>query len=147
MRWQGSVVSINIAPASGEPMQSVDRIDAVAGKGLTGDRYFGDADSMQLTLIESETIESMEQEVGVKLAYADARRNIVTKGVSLNDLVDQEFTVGGVTVRGVRLSEPCQHLADLTDQKVLKGLAHKGGLKAEILTDGWIAVGESVRGQ
>lgn len=146
MTWQGSVVSINIAPGKSEPMEPVDSVDAVAGKGLVGDRYYDGGEGRDLTLIEAEAIEQLEAEAGLKLAYADARRNIVTKGVALNDLVDVTFTVGDVTVRGVRLSEPCQHLADLTDQRVIKGLVHKGGLKAEILTDGSITVGDIVQG-
>jgi MOSC domain-containing protein YiiM len=95
-------------------------------------------------LIEAEAIEAVEGKVGLKLALGDARRNIVTRGVVLNDLLDTEFEVGSVRLRGLRLSEPCDHLASLTDPRIIKGLVHKGGLKCEILTDGVIRVGDAV---
>lgn len=143
----GTVVLISITqgkPGDGKPAEKVATVTAVAGKGLEGDRYFGHEDDRQVSLIEAESIDELANNVGLELAYGDARRNIVTRGVDLNDLLDKEFTVGGVAMRGVRLSEPCQHLADLTDQKVVKGLAHRGGLKAQILTDGEIRVGDSI---
>lgn len=145
---EASVVLIMIAPGrpgDGKPAEDVDVAKAVAGKGLEGDRYFGHEYDSQVTLIEAEAIDAMAEDAGLKLEYGEARRNIVTRGVALNDLVDKEFTVGGVTMRGARLSEPCQHLASLTDQKVVKGLVHKGGLKAQILTGGEIRVGDSVQ--
>ena len=144
---EASVVLIMIAPGqpgAGKPAEDVDAAKAVAGKGLEGDRYFGHDHDSQVTLIEAEAIDAMANDAGLELAYGEARRNIVTRGVALNDLVGKEFTVGGVRMRGARLSEPCQHLASLTDQKVVKGLVHKGGLKAQILTDGEIRVGDSI---
>ena len=144
----GTVVLIGIAggqPGDGKTPGSVDEATAVAGKGLEGDRYFDHKLDSQVTLIEAEAIDEMANDAGLQLAYEEARRNIVTRGVDLTKLVDKEFTVGDVTMRGARLSEPCQHLADLTDQKVVKGLVHKGGLKAQIITDGQIRVGDSVR--
>ncbi|MCH7580073.1 MAG: MOSC domain-containing protein [Chloroflexi bacterium] len=143
-----SVVLISIAPGQpgdGKPAEAVDVATAVAGKGLEGDRYFGHDHDSQVTLIEAEAIDAMANDAGLELAYGEARRNIVTRGVALNDLLGKEFTVGGVRMRGARLSEPCQHLASLTDQKVVKGLVHKGGLKAQILTDGEIRIGDSVQ--
>ena len=143
-----SVVLISIAagqPGDGKPAEAVDVATAVAGKGLEGDRYFGHDHDTQVTLIEAEAIDAMAIDAGLELAYGEARRNIVTRGVALNDLLGKEFTVGGVRMRGARLSEPCQHLASLTDQKVVKGLVHKGGLKAQILTDGEIRIGDSVQ--
>ena len=143
----GTVVLISIAPGQpgdGKAAEKVATVAAVAGKGLEGDRYFGHDHDSQVTLIESESIDAMAEDAGLTLEYGDARRNIVTRGIELNDLVDKEFTVGSVTLLGARLSEPCQHLADLTDQKVVKGLVHKGGLKAQILTDGDIRIGDVV---
>lgn len=141
---EGSVHSIHITAASREQPQSVDEASAVAGQGLTGDRYFGTKPDSQATLIEAEAIDSLETDHGLKLAYGDARRNIVTRGVALAELVDREFRIGEVAMRGVRVSEPCAHLAELTDQRVLKGLVHRAGIKAEILNDGVIRVGDSV---
>lgn len=145
---EGTVVLISIAggkPDDGQPATPVDEVRAVAGKGLEGDRYFDHADDSQVTLIEAEAIDEMAEKGGLRIAYEEARRNIVTRGVDLKSLLDQEFTVGGVTMRGARLSEPCQHLASLTDAKILKGLIHRGGLKAQIVTDGPIRVGDIIR--
>jgi MOSC domain-containing protein YiiM len=127
-------------------MRSLEQVRAVAGKGIEGDRYFGSDVGTQVTLIEAEAIEAVEGHVGLKLGLGDPRRNVVTRGIVLNDLLDLEFEVGGVRLRGIRLSEPCQHLADQTDPRILKGLAHKGGLKCEILNDGTIHVGDRVSG-
>lgn len=147
----GTVVSINIAVDRGQPMRSVPQVRAVAGRGLEGDRFFRtDAPDTEprpdreLTLIEAEAIEALAREHGVRLEPKDARRNIVTRGVALNDLVGREFTVGGVRLRGLRLCEPCAHLAQLTDERVLSGLVHRGGLRAQILNDGLIRVGDRV---
>ena len=151
--WQGSVVSISIAPTESEPMRLVDEVRAVAGRGLEGDRYckpdgeVWEDPGKEITLIGVEAIDAMSTESGIDLEYKDARRNIITRDVPLNDLIDKEFAVGDVRVKGIRLNEPCQHLAGLTDQKVLKGLVHRGGLRAQILNDGQIRVGDTVRGQ
>ena len=152
---QGNVVSINITAKGGEPMNSIDEVRAVAGKGLEGDRYFAQAGTFsktagsgrEVTLIEAEAIEAIERDYGTKIEYKDARRNIVTRGVALNHLVGKEFRVGEVVIRGVRLNEPCNHLASLTNEKVKPGLVHRGGLRGEILNDGTIRVGDSVREQ
>jgi MOSC domain-containing protein YiiM len=151
--WQGTVVSINIAREASGSMEQLDEARAVAGQGLEGDRYFSKQGSFsknegagrEITLIESEAIDALERDYDVKLAYGDARRNIVTRGVALNHLVGKEFSVGEVRVRGVRLSEPCNHLAGLTEEKVRPGLVHRGGLRADILNDGVIRVGDAVR--
>jgi MOSC domain-containing protein YiiM len=121
--------------------------------GLEGDRHFGRASAAaddlrpdrEITLIEVEAIEALEREHKVSVEPGDARRNIVTRGVALNDLVGREFTVGEVTLRGISLCEPCAHLASLTDEKVLSGLVHRGGLRAQILNGGVIRVGDAVR--
>lgn len=144
----GTVVLISIAggkPDDGQPSTTVDEVKAVAGKGLEGDRYFGHDFDTQVTLIAAEAIDEMAEKGELKIAYEEARRNIVTRGVDLKSLVDKEFSVGGVAVRGTRLSEPCQHLASLTDEKILEGLVHNGGIKAQIVTDGQIRVGDIIR--
>jgi MOSC domain-containing protein YiiM len=97
-----------------------------------------------ITLIEIEAIQALDVELGIKLAPGEARRNIVTQGVPLNHLVDKEFCVGDVKLRGVRLCEPCDHLESLTKPKVNPGLVHRGGLRADILTQGTIKVGDEI---
>ena len=78
-------------------------------------------------------------------AEIETRRNLVTEGVPVNHLVGREFTVGGVRMRGYDLAEPCTYLEELTRTGVRKALIHRGGLRAEILDDGPIAVGDTVR--
>jgi MOSC domain-containing protein YiiM len=148
----GSVVSIHVAPARGAPTTPVDDVRVVPAMGLYGDRHFGRASNApgsprpdrEITLIEIETIEALERDHGVSLSPGDARRNIVTRGVALNHLVGREFTVGEVTLRGISLCEPCAHLASLTHENVLPGLVHRGGLRAQILTEGVIRLGDTV---
>ena len=149
---KGNVKSIHIAPSDGQPMQSVDEIHAVPGKGLEGDRYFSqtgtfwkDEPDREVTLIESEAFEGMRRESGLDLHPSEGRRNIVTRGVALNHLVGHEFNVGTVTFRGLRLCEPCSHLQKISKQPgILGGLIHRGGLRAQILTDGIIKVDDVI---
>ena len=152
--WEGTVVSIHIAKTAAGPMESVREIQALSGRGLEGDRYFrqqgtfskkGEPDR-EITLIEIEAIEAMQGEKGIKLDPGASRRNIVTRGVPLNHLVGLEFSAGEVKLRGLRLCEPCSHLAKLTHTQVLPGLVHRGGLRAQILTDGKIRVADPVQG-
>ncbi len=157
--WQGTVVSISVTANAGQPMTAVEEVRAVAGQGLEGDRYFlkqgtftnnPNATGRQATLIEAEAIEALERDYGVKIDHKDARRNIVTSGVPLNHLIGKQFRVGDVRMRGVRLSEPCNHMASLVNEelkdKIRLGLMHRGGLRADILNDGVIRVGDAVRG-
>jgi MOSC domain-containing protein YiiM len=150
--FEGTVVSINIAPAAEAPMQSVSEVRAIPGQGLEGDRYFDHKGTFskpqpdrELTLIEVEAIEAMKSELGVDFGLGDSRRNVVTRGVPLNHLVGREFWIGDVKARGLRLCEPCGHLARLSHEKVLPGLVHRGGLRAQILTEGMIRVGLTVK--
>jgi len=150
--FEGTVVSINIAPEAEAPMRSVSEARAVPGRGLEGDRYFDQKGTFskpqpdrELTLIEAEAIEAMKHELNVDYGLSDSRRNLVTRGVPLNHLVGREFWVGEVKARGLRLCEPCSHLQKLSHEKVLPGLVHRGGLRAQILSEGMIRVGETVR--
>jgi MOSC domain-containing protein YiiM len=150
--WVGRVAGIYIGPAAAEPMRSVPEVQAVAGRGLEGDRYFERAGTYsetpgtgrEVTLIESEAVEAAVRDEGLALTPGDTRRNIITVGVPLNHLVGREFLVGDVLLRGMRLNEPCAHLARLTGQPVVKALAHRGGLRAEIVRSGTIRVGDAV---
>ena len=150
--FEGTVVSINIAPEAEAPMRSVSEARAVPGRGLEGDRYFDQKGTFskpqpdrELTLIEAEAIEAMKHELNVDYGLSDSRRNLVTRGVPLNHLVGREFWVGEVKARGLRLCEPCSHLQKLSHEQVLPGLVHRGGLRAQILSEGMIRVGETVR--
>jgi MOSC domain-containing protein YiiM len=149
--WTGRVDSIHIAPAAKAPTQPVNEVEAVPGVGLAGDRYFlkqgtffKPEPDFELTLIEAEAIEAAAREYKVTLSPGDARRNLVTRGVPLNDLVGRDFVIGDVKVHGIRLCEPCGHLEGLTGLSVIKALRHRGGLRAQILTQGVIRVGDAV---
>src|SRR5947208_13163227 len=134
--WTGEVVAIHIADEAEAQMRAVDRVRAVPGKGLEGDRYFRASGTYsdrpgpgrEITLIESEAIEAMARDNELAIAPGEARRNVVTRGAPLNHLVGREFLVGGVRLRGIRLCEPCSHLEGLTRRGVLAGLVHRGGL-------------------
>jgi MOSC domain-containing protein YiiM len=95
-------------------------------------------------LIEAEALEALEREHGISLAAHEARRNVVTRGISLDDLVGRRFRVGEVECVAVELCEPCSHLASLTHPAVLRGLVHRGGLRADVMRGGSIAVGDEV---
>jgi MOSC domain-containing protein YiiM len=149
--WTGTVESIHIASTAKGPMQAVNQAAAIPGVGLEGDRYalkqgtfFKPEPDYELTLIEAEAIEAIKGEYEVNLPAGDARRNVVTRGVPLNHLVGREFAIGGVKIRGIRLCEPCSHLQALTELPVIKALRHRGGLRAQILTEGVIQVGDVV---
>lgn len=132
-------------------MQSVEQVMALPGAGLAGDRYalklgsfYKPLPDYELTLIESEAIEALKRDYRIEISPGNARRNIVTGDVALNHLVGREFRIGEVKIRGIRLCEPCSHLEGLTGQPVIKGLIHRGGLRAQILTQGMIRVGDKV---
>jgi MOSC domain-containing protein YiiM len=142
----GTVEQILVAGAKGTPRTPVDRVVAVQGKGLEGDRYFGQgpgryAANRQVTLIEAEAVDAVRAG-GVPFTAADARRNVVTRGVRLNQLVGRTFRLGGAVLRGVELCHPCGHLAKLTYRAVTRDLKMRGGLRAEVLEGGEIRVGD-----
>jgi hypothetical protein len=136
------------------PLESVESVEAKAGLGLVGDRYYKGGsgtfgrkwdESRAITLIEKEAIEAANRKYEIDLAVGDPRRNIVTTGVALNHLVGKEFSVGGVRCRGVKLCEPCSYMEGLTQPGAKKALIHRGGLRAEILDDGTISVGDPIQ--
>jgi MOSC domain-containing protein YiiM len=148
----GHVVSIHLADAAGSPMKPVDEVHALPGRGLEGDRYFRRTGTYsaktgadrELTLIETEALDALRRDYGIELSPDETRRNIATRGVSLNHLVGRVFRVGSTTARGLRLCEPCGHMEKLAGKSVRAGLVHRGGLRAAILTEGWIRVGDDV---
>jgi MOSC domain-containing protein YiiM len=153
--FEGTIVGIYVAPAESQPMESRDEVRALAGKGIDGDRYANEAGKFSghriedaqraITLIEREAIADAIAQYGIELGEHETRRNLVTTGVALNHLVGQEFTVGDVRLRGFDLAHPCAYLEESTRPGVRKALIHRGGLRAEILTDGPIRVGDSIR--
>jgi MOSC domain-containing protein YiiM len=152
MTRQGSIVAIHIAPTGAAPMKSVTAAQAVAGRGLDGDRYYSklgtysneSGSGRDVTLIEVEAIEGLRRDYNVQLEPGQSRRNIVTRGIALNHLVEQEFRIGDVVLRGTRLCEPCAHMEKLTVKGAMRGLIHRGGLRAEIIKGGTIRVGDVI---
>jgi hypothetical protein len=126
-------------------------VELCAGRGIVGDRYFegigtfsaSEKHGQQLTLIEAEVLDALRDE-GLTLTPADARRNIVTRGIDLNALVGHEFHVGTARCIGRRLCEPCSHLQRLTGRALLRPMVHRGGLRADILTSGVVNVGDAI---
>jgi MOSC domain-containing protein YiiM len=152
---RGRVEAIAIADRAKAPMQHVMTARALPGRGLEGDRYAkrvgtftprrGRGVGYDLTLIEAEVLDELTLPDGHRLGYAEARRNIVTRGIDLNSLVGQRFRVGEVECIGRRLCEPCAHLEQLTHSGVLRQLIHRGGLRADILTPGTITEGAAIQ--
>jgi MOSC domain-containing protein YiiM len=136
----GSVEGIHIAPVESELPHAVDSVD-VTDDGVVGDRY---ATSRNLTLVEAEALEGLLADTGIEVSAAEVRRQVLTRGIALNDLVGVRFRVGEVECVGEELCEPCNHLQSLTKPGVLRGLVHRGGLRADIVQGGRIAVGDEI---
>jgi MOSC domain-containing protein YiiM len=148
----GRVEAIHIAPVSEAPMVAVDRVRAIAGAGLEGDRYATKAGTWSpdprvdrdITLIEAEVIDDLAATDGILLEPGETRRNVTTRGIRLNDLVGRRFRVGGAVCEGTRLCEPCQHLTDQLGKPILRPLTHRAGLRAHIVEGGEIEVGAEI---
>lgn len=133
-------------------MQALERARVRAGVGIEGDRYaarIGEwsdqpSDDRDLTLVEAEAIEALATDHGISLAPGETRRNVTTRGVRLDELIGREFTIGGVRCRGVCRCEPCTYLEGMVGKPILRGLVHRGGLRALILEDGEFGIGDGV---
>jgi MOSC domain-containing protein YiiM len=153
--FEATLVAIYVSPRAKAPMTSVPRANAVAGRGLEGDRYFAAEGTFseprepddQVTLIEEEAVEAVACETKTPLSPAQTRRNLVTRGAPLNHLVGKEFTNGPVRLRGWRLCEPCGLLESLTRPGIKKDLLHRAGLRAEILKGGVLEPGQILRAE
>ncbi len=150
--FRGRLVAIYVARSAGAPMTACATVAARAGVGLAGDRYALAAGTYSasgrgprdVTLVEREAVDAVRAD-GVDLTEADTRRNLVTEGVALNHLVGCTFRIGAIRLRGLRLAEPCAYLEQLTRLPgVREALVHRGGLRAELLDDGELRVGDVV---
>ncbi|MDE0309424.1 MAG: MOSC domain-containing protein [Acidiferrobacterales bacterium] len=147
-------MKIFTTPESGGEMNSVDSVSAVEGRGLMGDRYYSLSGTFskpeiepdqEVSLIELEAFEELKQDHAIELDYSQSRRNILTRGVDLNSLVGKTFTVGEVTLTGIRLCEPCAYLSGLTGHpKLVKQWLHRAGLRAQIRKSGKIQVNDKI---
>ena len=150
--WKGTLVSIHVTPEAAKAPQTVSEARVVAGKGIEGDRYSTGAGTWashpgagkHVTLIEAEALEALRRDHAIVLAPHQARRNLVTRGVPLNHLVGCEFHIGEVILKGIRLCEPCLHLEGLTQKGVKAALAHRGGLRTEVVREGTLRAGDPI---
>lgn len=148
------VLAIAIAPAAKAAMQSVSSAEVLAGVGIVGDRYGAGRGAAQfqgcrspekeITLIAREAIDAANDEFNSTIEHLDTRRNVLTEGVPLNDLVGQTFRVGPVLVKGLELCEPCGYLEKLTFDGIRAALKHRGGLRCCVVEGGTISVGDAI---
>lgn len=148
----GRVEHVHIAREAGGPVERVESVEAVAGKGLRGDRYFAGSGSFSggekprgITLIEAETLDAVESDYGIALEPGVHRRNVTVRGVALNHLVGERFRVGDAVCEGVELCEPCNYLEGLLEEEgVRQALVHRGGLRGGVVESGEIREGDAV---
>ena len=142
------VFKLGITKNNNKKIEETDSIEVLANKGVVGDRHFDDYNDpyCQLTLIESENIDYYNTKFGLNIPYIDFRRNIITKGIELNELVGKKLLIGKVKVEGIDLCRPCRHLTEMLNQKnILKEFLRKGGLRCQILSSSKIFVGDTIK--
>lgn len=157
----GLVKQIHVAPDSGDPMREKQRVEAVAERGLRGDRYFKEQglwnlldedpnrevkEASDITFIETETLAAIERDAEIKIPPGAHRRNVTTQDVPLNHLVGRTFTVGDAVCEGIQLCEPCGYMQSLVGEEELsEALVHRGGLNTSVVESGRFAIGDEVR--
>ena len=142
------VFKLGITSNNNKKIEEVESIEVLANKGVVGDRHFDNYNDpyCQLSLIEAENIDEYNLKFGLNIPYLDFRRNIITKGIKLNDLVGKKLSIGNVEVEGIDLCRPCRHLTEMLDQEnILKEFLRKGGLRCQILSSSQIKVGDSIK--
>ena len=142
------VFKLGITSNNNKKIEEVETIEVLANKGVVGDRHFDNYNDpyCQLSLIEAENIDEYNLKFGLNIPYLDFRRNIITKGIKLNDLVGKKLSIGNVEVEGIDLCRPCRHLTEMLDQEnILKEFLRKGGLRCQILSSSKIKVGDVIK--
>jgi MOSC domain-containing protein YiiM len=147
----GRVEHLHIARSNGAPVESVQEIEAIKGVGIVGDRHAvpaGEWDDSHIgeerTLVEAEALERLARDHDIHLEPGETRRTVTTRGIELNQLVGKRFRVGEVEAVAVELCEPCQHLTSLVGKPILRPLAHRAGIRVQLLNSGRIRVGDPV---
>ena len=141
------VIKIGITEKNNQKIQEVKTVKVIANQGIVGDRHFKEFNDPfnQLSLIESENIDYYNIKYGLNIPYIDFRRNIITKGIKLNDLVGKKLKIGSVQVEGIDLCRPCRHLTEMLSQNnILKEFLRSGGLRCQILSSSNIFVGDKI---
>ena len=142
------IFKLGITNNNNQKIEEVDSIEVLANKGVVGDRHFDDYNDpyCQLSLIESENIDYYNTKFGLNIPYIDFRRNIITKGIKLNDLVGKKLLIGKVKIEGIDLCRPCKHLTEMLNQtNILKEFLRRGGLRCQILSSSKISLGDTIK--
>ena len=142
------VLKLGITNNNNKKIVEVKSIDVLANKGIVGDRHFNEYNDpyCQLSLIESENIDYYNTKYGLNIPYTDFRRNVITKGINLNNLIGKKLQIGNVKVEGVDLCRPCKHLTEMLNQEnILKEFLRRGGLRCQILSSSTISIGDEIK--
>ena len=142
------VLKLGITNNNNKKIVEVKSIDVLADKGIVGDRHFNEYNDpyCQLSLIESENIDYYNTKYGLNIPYIDFRRNVITKGINLNNLIGKKLQIGNVKVEGVDLCRPCKHLTEMLNQEnILKEFLRRGGLRCQILSSSSISIGDEIK--
>ena len=142
------IIGLGVAKNNNQKIEEVSKIEVIAGKGIIGDRHFHENNSVrsQITLIESENIDYYNNKFKTNYSYLDFRRNVITKGIDLNDLIGKKLLIGNIKVEGHDLCRPCKHLEEtLKGKDIIKEFIRKGGLRCEILISGTIKLGDEIK--
>ena len=141
------VFKLGIAGNNNQSISEVNSIEVLANKGIVGDRHFHESNDPynQLSLIESENIDDYNIKFGLNIPYINFRRNVITKGIKLNDLIEKKLKIGNVELKAIELCRPCRHLTEMLEQKnILKEFMRKGGLRCQILSSSKINIGDKI---
>ena len=141
------VIKLGVAKNNNQKIEEVKKVELLAGKGIVGDRHFHENNDVrsQITLIESENIDYYNNKFNTNYTYLDFRRNVVTKGIELNNLVGKKLSIGNIEIEGHDLCRPCKHLeGTLRGKDIIKEFLRKGGLRCEILTSGTIKLEDEI---
>ena len=142
------VLKLGITKNNNKKIEEVFHIEVLANKGIIGDRHFNEYNNpyYQLTLIESENIDYYNKKYNLNIAYLDFRRNIVTKGIKLNDLMGKKITIGDSKIEAIDLCRPCRHLQEkLSQDNIIKEFLRRGGLRCHILNSSKIKIGDIIK--
>ena len=142
------VFKLGITTYNNKEINEVDSIEVETNKGVVGDRHYKNFNDpyCQLTLIESENIDYYNTKYGLNISYVDFRRNIITKGIKLNNLVGKKLLIGNVKVEGIDLCRPCKHLSEILNQNnIIKEFLRRGGLRCQILSSSKININDEIK--
>ena len=142
------VLKLGITKVNNQIINEVDTIEVIANKGVVGDRHYNEFNDpyCQISLIESENIDYYNTKYGFNIAYLNFRRNVVTKGIELNDLVGKKILIGNTELEGIDLCRPCKHLTEVLNQdNIIKEFLRRGGLRCQILSSSKINVGDEIK--